>query len=126
MSGSPGGTLSALSPTPPERGSFPLDHDGECAAVMHKYLDCLRLARGENAHTCRLLAKQYLACRMDNGLMTRDSWKNLGLPETPPAHVTPAESFTSSTPTPAPAHHAAPPVHPRGPPAPPGGVSGAV
>lgn len=80
MSSGPGGGLRALSPTPPERGSFPLDHDGECAAYMQKYLECMKLASNENVHNCRLLAKEYLKCRMDNQLMDYDDWKNLGLP----------------------------------------------
>ena len=79
-SGNPGGALRALSPTPPERGSFPLDHDGECAEYMQKYLQCMRLAANENAHNCRLLAKDYLKCRLDHQLMDKVEWKNLGLP----------------------------------------------
>ncbi|CCF58896.1 hypothetical protein KAFR_0F03000 [Kazachstania africana CBS 2517] len=80
MSGNPGSTLRALSPTPPERGSFPLDHDHECSKQMQEYLNCIKLTRGENAPNCRLLAKEYLRCRMKNQLMGKDEWKNLGLP----------------------------------------------
>lgn len=69
-------------PTPPERGSFPLDHDSECSTIMKDYLGCLKLTKGTNAHGCRLLAKSYLKCRMDHGLMDQEEWKNLGLPET--------------------------------------------
>lgn len=68
-------------PAPPERGSFPLDHDSECSTIMKDYLTCLKLVHGTNAHGCRLLAKSYLKCRMDHGLMDHDEWKNLGLPE---------------------------------------------
>jgi cytochrome c oxidase assembly protein subunit 19 len=52
-------------PTPPQRGSFPLDHDAECSQVMKDYLECLKYARGQNAPGCRLAAKKYLKCRMD-------------------------------------------------------------
>lgn len=80
MSANPGNSLKALSPTPPERGSFPLDHDGDCTKQMQEYLSCIKLVKGENAPNCRLLAKEYLKCRMDNKLMDRDDWKHLGLP----------------------------------------------
>ena len=85
MSGNPGGAMQALSPTPPERGSFPLDHDGECSDQMQKYIKCLKLVKGENAPNCRLLAKEYLKCRMNHDLMDKDEWKNLGLPEDLPS-----------------------------------------
>ncbi|ODQ79249.1 hypothetical protein BABINDRAFT_64078 [Babjeviella inositovora NRRL Y-12698] len=68
-------------PTPPERGSFPLDHDGECTAAMKKYLKCMKLVKNDNSHNCRLLAKDYLECRMNNQLMDRAPWNELGLPE---------------------------------------------
>lgn len=80
MSGNPGNSLRALLPTPPERGSFPLDHDKDCFEVMNKYLKCMKLVANENAPNCRLLAKEYLRCRMENGLMKNDDWANLGLP----------------------------------------------
>ncbi|CAB4253061.1 similar to Saccharomyces cerevisiae YLL018C-A COX19 Protein required for cytochrome c oxidase assembly, located in the cytosol and mitochondrial intermembrane space [Maudiozyma barnettii] len=80
MSGNPGNSLRALSPTPPERGSFPLDHDNECVTQMQKYLNCMKLVGNENAPNCRLLAKEYLRCRMDHKLMDRDDWNHLGLP----------------------------------------------
>ncbi|KAG0703103.1 hypothetical protein DFH29DRAFT_803954 [Suillus ampliporus] len=64
--------------SPPDRGSFPLDHDGECKEQMMQYMDCLR--KNSSASTpCRVMSKQYLDCRMTKGLMERDEWKNLGL-----------------------------------------------
>ena len=51
-------------PRPPDRGSFPLDHDGECAASMREYLDCMKRARNDNSG-CRDESKRYLECRMD-------------------------------------------------------------
>ncbi|KAI0159531.1 hypothetical protein GGR57DRAFT_457696 [Xylariaceae sp. FL1272] len=79
--GSPGSGPYTGKPVPPERGSFPLDHDGECKHIMTRYLSCIKKVRGMNDEECRLLAKSYLACRMDNNLMARDEFKNLGFAE---------------------------------------------
>ena len=74
-------TFSTFTATPPDRGSFPLDHDGEskaihglvkkincllgeCKAQMMAYLKCLK--SHESASTpCRALSKTYLDCRMN-------------------------------------------------------------
>ncbi|OJA17195.1 hypothetical protein AZE42_00172 [Rhizopogon vesiculosus] len=64
--------------SPPDRGSFPLDHDGECKDQMMQYMDCLR-KNSSTSTPCRVMSKQYLDCRMTKGLMERDEWKNLGL-----------------------------------------------
>ena len=75
-------------PRPPERGSFPLDHDGECTVPMRLYLDCMKSSQNDNSR-CREESKKYLECRMDRsayapckanirGLMLRDSLRNLG------------------------------------------------
>ncbi|KAG1872070.1 hypothetical protein C8R48DRAFT_770442 [Suillus tomentosus] len=64
--------------SPPDRGSFPLDHDGECKEQMMQYMACLRKNSSEST-TCRVMSKQYLDCRMTKGLMERDEWRNLGL-----------------------------------------------
>ncbi|OJD14248.1 cytochrome c oxidase assembly protein COX19 [Emergomyces pasteurianus Ep9510] len=77
--GSPGGRSVNIKPTPPERGSFPLDHDGECKFIISSYLQCLKKGGGVNDETCRKLAKSYLSCRMDNNLMAPDNFENLGL-----------------------------------------------
>mmetsp|Transcript_99861 Transcript_99861/g.242852 ORF Transcript_99861/g.242852 Transcript_99861/m.242852 type:complete len:139 (-) Transcript_99861:60-476(-) len=67
-----------LAPTAPLKGVFPLDHDGECKPVMQAYLDCVR-GQGKSAHAlCHDLSKAYLACRMDRGLMERESLQDLG------------------------------------------------
>ncbi|ODV85953.1 hypothetical protein CANARDRAFT_7310 [[Candida] arabinofermentans NRRL YB-2248] len=81
MSANPGNKLQAWNPKPPDRGSFPLDHFGDCKNQMTEYLKCLKLVKNENAPNCRILAKGYLDCRMSNDLMDRVSWKELGLPE---------------------------------------------
>ncbi|CAK7205842.1 Cytochrome c oxidase assembly protein cox19 [Sporothrix eucalyptigena] len=76
--GSPGGGSIATKPTPPQRGSFPLDHEGECKQVMMDYLSCIKKVKGVNEDECRSLAKSYLGCRMDRNLMAKDDFKNLG------------------------------------------------
>ncbi|KAJ5777475.1 hypothetical protein N7520_000721 [Penicillium odoratum] len=104
--GAPGGGSVNYKPSPPERGSFPLDHEGmlttnllppfaiyipksaanrladyigECKHIISGYLKCIKLNRGTNDEACRKLAKDYLACRMDKNLMAPDDFKNLGL-----------------------------------------------
>ena len=77
--GAPGGRAPNFKPTPPERGSFPLDHDAECKHLISSYLRCLKGEKGMNSEECRQLARGYLDCRMDKGLMARDGWDNLGL-----------------------------------------------
>jgi len=79
--GSPGGRAVSVKPSPPERGSFPLDHDAECKHLISSYLRCLKTQStpGQNNEECRKLAKGYLACRMDHNLMAKDSMENLGL-----------------------------------------------
>ncbi|KAF8140040.1 hypothetical protein EV363DRAFT_1311491 [Boletus edulis] len=64
--------------TPPDRGSFPLDHDGECRDKMMEYMACLK-KNSRTSTPCRPFSKQYLECRMSKGLMERDDFKNLGL-----------------------------------------------
>ncbi|KAF9786009.1 hypothetical protein BJ322DRAFT_1004418 [Thelephora terrestris] len=69
---------SGFTATPPDRGSFPLDHYGECKGYMIRYLECLK-TNGSTSTPCRVLSKDYLDCRMNRGLMERDDWKNLGM-----------------------------------------------
>ncbi|KAK0083693.1 hypothetical protein PV325_008387, partial [Microctonus aethiopoides] len=66
-----------ITPIPPEKGSFPLDHEGFCKRSMIKYMRCLHDNKNSNA-LCRDVAKEYLGCRMDNNLMTREEWSKLG------------------------------------------------
>lgn len=68
--GSPGGGTNFAKPIPPERGSFPLDHDNECKMHMASYLTCLKKAKGVNVDDCRMLSKAYLQCRMDKYVMS--------------------------------------------------------
>lgn len=64
-------------PTPPDKGSFPLDHENACKLQMTKYMNCLRNCSNDNSN-CRIEAKEYLQCRMDNELMAKEEWKSLG------------------------------------------------
>ena len=79
--GGPGGGQKASKPIPPERGSFPLDHDGECKPIIADYLRCLRRVNGKNDQDCRMMAKEYLRCRMEHNLMAPDEMRNLGFAE---------------------------------------------
>lgn len=45
---------------------------------MLTYMRCLK-ANKNDAGSCRPEARDYLGCRMDNELMGRDDWGNLGL-----------------------------------------------
>ncbi|ELT97517.1 hypothetical protein CAPTEDRAFT_163231 [Capitella teleta] len=62
---------------PPEKGSFPLDHEGECKIPMIKYMKCLRDNKMSNT-ICRPDAKEYFQCRMQHGLMKAEDWNKLG------------------------------------------------
>lgn len=83
--GAPGTGVKITKPIPPERGSFPLDHDAECQPIMKRYLTCLKSAKGVNSPECRELSKGYLQCRMERNLMAKDEMRNLGFaPEQAP------------------------------------------
>jgi len=68
---------------PPEKGSFPLDHDGECKLPMLRYMRCLITNDNVNSK-CRHQSMAYMGCRMDHNLMKRDSWENLGFGDIAP------------------------------------------
>jgi cytochrome c oxidase assembly protein subunit 19 len=63
---------------PPERGIFPLDHEGDCKQSMQSFLGCLK-AHQQDHYPCREYSKAYLQCRMDNNLMAKEDMKSLGL-----------------------------------------------
>ncbi|KAI5617627.1 cytochrome c oxidase assembly protein COX19, partial [Silurus asotus] len=67
----------AFQPRPPEKGSFPLDHFGECKAFKEKFMRCLRDKNFDNT-MCRLQSKEYLECRMDRQLMAKEPLEKLG------------------------------------------------
>lgn len=67
----------ALFRRPPSNGSFPIDHDKECTSIMDKYLICLK-ENNQNQNQCRELAKNYLKCRMEKGLLEQQNLNDLG------------------------------------------------
>lgn len=66
-----------FTPTAPDKGSFPLDHEGLCKKLMVKYMWCLKENDSDNSK-CREEARSYLSCRMDNDLMKKEEWTKLG------------------------------------------------
>ena len=94
--GGPGGGQKTQKPIPPERGSFPLDHDGECKPIIADYLRCLRRVRGTNDEECRMMAKNYLKCRMDHNLMAPDEFKNLGFADDSKSEHTPSGTHAAT------------------------------
>merc|ERR1719198_1453942 len=73
-------------PRPPDKGSFPLDHFGECSAVKRRYMECLK-EHAMQTEACRNLAKSYLQCRMDTNLMAREELSKLGYRDAPDANA---------------------------------------
>ncbi|KAM5213594.1 cytochrome c oxidase assembly protein COX19 [Hipposideros larvatus] len=67
----------SFQPRPPDKGSFPLDHFGECKRFKEAFMRCLRDNNSENA-VCRAEAKAYLQCRMDRQLMAQEPLEKLG------------------------------------------------
>ncbi len=51
-------------PAPPEKGSFPLDHDAECKIATKIYLQCLDKHELQVGN-CKQEMRQYFQCRMD-------------------------------------------------------------
>lgn len=75
--GAPGGYANRVLIYPPEKGSFPLDHFKECQDATTNYQQCLKQNQNLSA-PCHTLAKQYLECRMDKGLMAKEDLAHLG------------------------------------------------
>jgi cytochrome c oxidase assembly protein subunit 19 len=69
-----------FTPKPPLKGSFPLDHDGECKVEMLEYLICMKENKSDNSK-CRLGAKNYLNCRIKTKLMDRQDLEVFGFQE---------------------------------------------
>lgn len=57
-----------LAPTPPDKGSFPLDHFGDCKLLKAEYLMCLQRSSERKTEGCRIQMKQYLECRMQQSV----------------------------------------------------------
>jgi cytochrome c oxidase assembly protein subunit 19 len=70
-------TPRGYAPEPPARGSFPLDHEGDCKKEAKLYISCLK-SKNEAHHKCKDLSKSYLECRMANGLMAPEDLNTLG------------------------------------------------
>jgi hypothetical protein len=66
-----------FTPTPPEKGSFPLDRQNICRRFMMKYMICLKDHEHKNEQ-CRIHALRYFKCRMDNDLMDKTEFDKLG------------------------------------------------
>lgn len=64
-------------PRPPDKGSFPLDHFGECKDFKERFMKCLRANHFENT-PCRNESKEYLECRMERQLMSKEPLEKLG------------------------------------------------
>ena len=62
---------------PPQRGIFPLDHMAECRNAMEEYVLCLQ-HNNDYHYKCQDLSKQYLQCRMDHQLMSKENLNQLG------------------------------------------------
>ncbi|KAM4820671.1 cytochrome c oxidase assembly protein COX19 [Thomomys bottae] len=67
----------SFQPRPPDKGSFPLDHFGECKRFKEKFMKCLYDNNFENA-SCRNESKEYLECRMERQLMAQEPLEKLG------------------------------------------------
>ncbi|KAK0544143.1 Cytochrome c oxidase assembly protein cox19 [Tilletia horrida] len=96
------GSLTNVQFSPPEYGSFPIDHDGECKDAMKAYMTCLKANKMDNGR-CRELSKNYLECRMQKGLMDKHDLGDLGFKD-----LSAAESKSSSTTPSSPSHVSAP------------------
>ncbi|POW08805.1 hypothetical protein PSTT_07315 [Puccinia striiformis] len=71
--GRPGNFRETFTVSPPDRGSFPLDHFHDCSSFMKTYLSCLQANQRDQAK-CRLESKNYLGVEW-----RRVSWlKSLG------------------------------------------------
>ncbi|KAG5853560.1 cytochrome c oxidase assembly protein COX19 [Anguilla rostrata] len=67
----------SFKPRPPDKGSFPLDHFGECKPFKEIFMKCLR-ENGYDNSLCRLQSKEYLECRMERQLMAKEPMEKLG------------------------------------------------
>ncbi|EGD81462.1 cytochrome c oxidase assembly protein COX19 [Salpingoeca rosetta] len=89
--GMPNAGSKTFQATPPDKGSFPLDHDGECKQSMKVFLECLR-KNNNNGRKCRVESKAYLQCRMEKQLMAKEDWAKLGYAQTPDTAPTAASA----------------------------------
>lgn len=69
-----------FTPTPPEKGSFPLDRQNICKRFMISFMVCLKDNNNENSK-CRIESLRYFKCRMDYDLMDKTEFEKLGYTE---------------------------------------------
>lgn len=67
----------SVAPTAPDKGSFPMDHFRECENEAQEYRNCLTKA-SSIPKKCKKEAQIYLQCRMDRGLMEKQTPEELG------------------------------------------------
>ena len=72
--------------SPPDKGSFPLDHFGECKEKMEVFMSCLKQS-SYNQGACRAQSREYLQCRMDNELMADEDLDELGFRDVKPKNI---------------------------------------
>lgn len=63
--------------TPPDKGSFPLDHKGICRAMQEKWANCMKSSAWESSR-CRVESAAYLQCRITHNLMNPEEISRLG------------------------------------------------
>jgi len=63
--------------TPPEKGSFPIDHKSACTPFYESYMICLE-QNERISRFCANSAKEYLQCRIDNNLMQNENVDEIG------------------------------------------------
>ncbi|XP_075889953.1 cytochrome c oxidase assembly protein COX19 [Nelusetta ayraudi] len=80
----------SFKPRAPDKGAFPLDHFGDCKAFKEVFMKCLRDNSFDNSQ-CRLQSKEYLECRMEHQLMTREPLEKLGFRDLVDPPPSPAE-----------------------------------
>ncbi|KAJ0060274.1 hypothetical protein NL108_007784 [Boleophthalmus pectinirostris] len=85
----------SFKPRAPDKGSFPLDHFGECKAFKDKFMKCLSENNFDNS-LCRLQSKEYLECRMEHQLMTKEPLEKLGFKDLMDPPSNPTEQNTKS------------------------------
>lgn len=69
---------------PPDKGSFPLDHQAECKTPMEAYMECMK-ANAMETIRCRDPSAAYLRCRMERNLMATEDLERLGFRKAEPA-----------------------------------------
>lgn len=71
---------------PPDKGSFPLDHQAECKTQMEAYMECMK-ANAMETIRCREPSAAYLRCRMERNLMATEDLEKLGFRKAEPTAV---------------------------------------